>query len=138
MSGRHGKRRVLFIDRDGTLLVEPADEQVDSLEKLELVPDVIPALLQLKEAGYEFVIVSNQDGLGTEAFPQAQFEPPHALVMGLFETQGIRFDEVMICPHLPEQNCECRKPRTGLLTRFLAANDIDLSASAVIGGSIGR
>ena len=125
--------KVLFIDRDGTLIEEPHDNQVDSLDKVRLVRGVIPALLELANHGYRFVMVTNQDGLGTEAFPQAQFEAPHALVMGLFETQGIRFDEVMICPHLPEQNCECRKPRTGLLTRFLAANDIDLSASAVIG-----
>jgi imidazoleglycerol-phosphate dehydratase/histidinol-phosphatase len=125
--------KILFIDRDGTVIHEPEDFQVDRLDKVRLVDDVIRSLQVLRDHGYRFVMVTNQDGLGTEAFPQAQFEAPHALVMGLFETQGIRFDEVMICPHLPEQNCECRKPRTGLLTRFLAANDIDLSASAVIG-----
>ena len=68
------KRRILFIDRDGTLIVEPPDEQVDSLEKLQLVPGVIPALLELRQAGYEFVIVTNQDGLGTEAYPMADYE----------------------------------------------------------------
>ena len=125
--------KILFIDRDGTVIHEPEDFQVDRLDKVRLVDDVIRSLQVLRDHGYRFVMVTNQDGLGTDAFPQAHFDAPHALVMSLFETQGIRFDEVMICPHLPEQNCECRKPRTGLLTRFLAANDIDLSASAVIG-----
>ena len=125
--------KVLFIDRDGTLIHEPGDFQVDRLDKVRLVDEVIPSLRELGNHGYRFVMVSNQDGLGTDAFPQAHFDGPHALVMGLFGTQGIRFDEVFICPHLPDQNCECRKPRTGLLTRFLAANNIDLAASAVIG-----
>jgi imidazoleglycerol-phosphate dehydratase/histidinol-phosphatase len=78
-------------------------------------------------------MITNQDGLGTDAFPQADFDAPHTLMMSLFESQGISFDEVFICPHLPDEQCECRKPRTGLLTRYLAANDIDLSSSAVIG-----
>jgi imidazoleglycerol-phosphate dehydratase/histidinol-phosphatase len=125
--------KILFIDRDGTLIHEPEDFQVDRLDKVRLVDEVIPSLRELANHGYRFVMVSNQDGLGTDAFPQAHFDGPHELVMSLFDTQGIRFDEVFICPHLPGQNCECRKPRTGLLTRFLAANDIDLGASAVIG-----
>lgn len=125
--------KILFIDRDGTLILEPDDFQVDALDKVRLVPDVIPALLDLQAHGYRFVMVTNQDGLGTESFPQADFDGPHTLVMHLFESQGIEFDEVFICPHLPEDSCECRKPRTGLLTRYLAANDIDLDASAVIG-----
>ena len=125
--------RILFIDRDGTLIQEPDDYQVDSLDKVALVDDVIPAMLELKQQGYRFVMVSNQDGLGTEAFPQGDFEAPHALMLNLFASQGIRFDEIFICPHLPDDNCGCRKPRTGLLTGYLAANDIDLVASAVIG-----
>ena len=125
--------KILFIDRDGTLIVEPADFQVDTVDKVRLVDDVIPSLLELAKHGYRFVMVSNQDGLGTDSFPQEQFDAPHALAMSLFESQGIAFDEVFICPHLPADNCECRKPRTGLLTRYLAANTIDLSASAVIG-----
>ncbi|MDH5455162.1 MAG: bifunctional histidinol-phosphatase/imidazoleglycerol-phosphate dehydratase HisB [Gammaproteobacteria bacterium] len=125
--------KVLFIDRDGTLIVEPEDFQVDTLEKVRLVKDVIPALIEIAKHGYRFVMVSNQDGLGTDAFPQEQFEAPHELTMSLFESQGIVFDEVFICPHLPADNCDCRKPRTGLLTRFLAANSINLAASAVIG-----
>ena len=128
--------KTLFIDRDGTLIVEPDDFQVDAVEKVRLVDDVIPALLELARYGYRFVMVSNQDGLGTASFPQDDFDAPHALTMSLFETQGIRFDEVFICPHLPEDLCACRKPRTGLLTRYLAANDIDLTASAVIGDRV--
>jgi len=125
--------KVLFVDRDGTLIEEPEDFQVDSLDKVRLVPGAIPALLELAACGYRFVLVSNQDGLGTESFPQDDFEPAHALVMQIFESQGVSFDEVFVCPHLPEANCECRKPRSGLLTRYLAANDIDVSASAVVG-----
>jgi imidazoleglycerol-phosphate dehydratase/histidinol-phosphatase len=125
--------KVLFIDRDGTLIEEPADEQVDALDKVRLVAGVIPALLELRDHGYRFVMVSNQDGLGTASFPREDFEPAHELTISLFETQGIKFDEVFICPHLPDDGCECRKPRTGLLTKYLAANNIDLAASAVIG-----
>lgn len=125
--------KILFIDRDGTLIVEPDDWQVDAVEKVRLIDDVIPSLLELARHGYRFVMVSNQDGLGTDSFPQADFDAPHALVMSLFESQGVLFDEVFICPHLPAENCECRKPRTGLLTGYLAAHSIDLAASAVVG-----
>jgi len=126
-------KKILFIDRDGTLIHEPDDFQVDALDKVRLVEDVIPSLLEIKDHGYSFVMVSNQDGLGTDAFPQADFDAPQALTMDLFASQGIRFDEVFICPHLPEDQCDCRKPRTGLLTRYLAATAIDLASSAVIG-----
>ena len=125
--------KVLFIDRDGTLIEEPHDNQVDSLEKIRLVPGVIPALLELADHGYRFVMVSNQDGLGTESFPLEQFEACHEHVVALFESQGISFDETFICPHFEEDGCECRKPRTGLLTRFLARNNMDSAKSAVIG-----
>jgi len=125
--------KVLFIDRDGTLIEEPHDFQVDALDKIRLVPGVIPALLELRKHGYRLVMVSNQDGLGAAAFPQADFDACHDHVMNLFSSQGITFDDVFICPHLPADNCECRKPRTGLLTRYLAATDIELGGSAVIG-----
>lgn len=125
--------KILFIDRDGTLIEEPDDFQVDALEKIRLVDDAIPSLLELANHGFRFVMVSNQDGLGSDAFPQAQFDACHTHVLNLFTSQGINFDEIFICPHLPSDNCECRKPRTGLLTKYLAATDIDLAASAVIG-----
>lgn len=126
-------RKILFIDRDGTLIHEPSDFQVDALDKVRLVEAVIPSLLEIKRFGYDFVMVSNQDGLGTDAFPQEDFDGPHALTLDLFASQGVEFDEVFICPHLPEKKCDCRKPRTGLLTKYLAANAIDLASSAVIG-----
>ena len=126
-------KKVLFIDRDGSLIEEPDDFQVDALQKVQLVDGVIPALLELNRHGYRFVMVSNQDGLGTEAFPQHDFDACHAHTLQLFTSQGIHFDEIFICPHLPADNCECRKPRTGLLTKYLAATDIDLAGSAVIG-----
>lgn len=126
-------QKILFIDRDGTLIDEPEDFQIDSLDKLRLTPNVIPALRSLADDGYRFVMVSNQDGLGTESFPRAEFERVQKKVLSLFESQGVRFDEVFICPHRPEDGCDCRKPKAGLLTRYLAATDIDLGASAVIG-----
>ncbi len=125
--------RVLFIDRDGTLVEEPDDFQVDAVDKVRLVTGVIPALLELSAHGYRFVMVSNQDGLGTDSFPEEQFRVPHEHILALFASQGITFDEEFICPHLPEDSCECRKPRTGLLTRYLAETNIDLDHSAVIG-----
>jgi len=125
--------RVLFIDRDGTLIEEPDDYQVDALQKVRLVNGVIPALLELARSDYRFVMVSNQDGLGTDSFPTAHFEVCQDHVLALFGSQGITFDAVYICPHLPDEGCECRKPRAGLLTRFLAETDIDLENSAVIG-----
>jgi len=126
-------KKVLFIDRDGTLIEEPEDFQVDSVAKVRLVGGVIPALLELSQHGYRFVMVSNQDGLGTSSFPQEEFAAAQEHTLQLFTSQGVTFDEIFICPHLPEDNCECRKPRSGLLTRYLAATDIKLSQSAVIG-----
>jgi imidazoleglycerol-phosphate dehydratase/histidinol-phosphatase len=127
------RKKVLFIDRDGTLIEEPTDNQVDALAKIRLVRNVIPALLQLSRSGYCFVMVSNQDGLGTAAFPTARFEECQDFVLQLFASQGITFDEVFICPHLPSDHCDCRKPRTGLLARYLASTELDTARSAVIG-----
>ncbi len=125
--------RILFIDRDGTLIEEPPDEQVDSLAKVRLMPGVIPALVALRDAGYRFVLVSNQDGLGTPSFPEAQFREPQEFLRSLLESQGIRFDAEFFCPHRAEDGCECRKPQTGLLRDYLARRTIDRDASYVIG-----
>ncbi len=125
--------KILFIDRDGTLVEEPDDFQVDALEKIRLVPNVIPALLELAQNGFRFVMVSNQDGLGTASFPEDKFAVCQEQILRLFRSQGVTFDEIFICPHLPVDQCECRKPRSGLLTRYLAATDIKLPLSAVIG-----
>jgi imidazoleglycerol-phosphate dehydratase/histidinol-phosphatase len=125
--------RVLFIDRDGTLVEEPGDEQVDSLAKIRLLPGVIPALLELKAAGYRFVLVSNQDGLGTETFPEPTFHEPQDFIRTLFASQGIDFDAEFFCPHRLADGCDCRKPKTGLLTEYLRDNPIDLEHSYVIG-----
>ena len=125
--------KVLFIDRDGTLVAEPDDHQVDSVEKVQLLCGVIPALLGLERAGYRFVMVSNQDGLGTQSFPQNDFDGAHKHILRLFNSQGIEFDETFICPHFADDNCDCRKPKTGLLTRYLAGTSLDSDASAVIG-----
>jgi len=93
--------RVLFVDRDGVLLEEPADEQVDAYEKFRLVRDCVPALRRLREAGFELVMVSNQDGLGSDAFPQASFDGPQNLLLQVLDSQGIDFREVLVDPHLP-------------------------------------
>lgn len=125
--------KILFVDRDGTLIAEPDDFQVDALGKVRLSPGVIPALRSLMADGYSLVMVSNQDGLGTAAFPREDFEPAQQFILDLFASQGVTFDEIFLCPHLPEDGCECRKPRTGLLTKFLAKQHLDVSRSAVIG-----
>lgn len=126
-------QKYLFIDRDGTLICEPDDEQVDSVEKIRLVPGVIAALQTLSQEGYQFIMVSNQDGLGSTSFPQQDFDGPHQFMLDLFSSQGIEFAQTFICPHLPSDGCACRKPAAGLLSEFLAHHTIDTDNSAVIG-----
>ncbi|MEE4216577.1 MAG: bifunctional histidinol-phosphatase/imidazoleglycerol-phosphate dehydratase HisB [Xanthomonadales bacterium] len=127
------KRRILFIDRDGTLITEPADEQVDSLEKLEFVPGVIPALLKLASAGYEFVIVSNQDGLGTDAYPVEDFEIPQQKMLDILASQGITFSGILIDEHFEHENSPNRKPGIGMVLDYLKSGELDLQDSWVIG-----
>jgi imidazoleglycerol-phosphate dehydratase/histidinol-phosphatase len=126
-------QKILFVDRDGTLIEEPPDEQVDSLSKVSFLPDVFASLQKLVAAGYRLVMVTNQDGLGTASFPREQFEAPQRFVLETLASQGITFDELFICPHKPADNCECRKPKPGHLGDFLQRVSVDLEASAVIG-----
>ena len=123
----------LFIDRDGTLVEEPPDEQVDSLEKVRFMPGVFAALAELVHRGYRLVMVTNQDGLGTGSFPRAAFELPQQFILETLRSQGIEFDAVFVCPHFKSDACGCRKPNTGLVAEYIRATGVDLSASAVVG-----
>lgn len=125
--------RFLFVDRDGTILEEPHDFQVDDFRKMRFVEGVLPALKALKDAGWQLVMVSNQDGLGTASFPTEDFEGPHNLMMQILESQGAKFDEVLICPHMPGEGCACRKPGTGLVKKYLRRGAMDRKNSYVIG-----
>ena len=124
--------RVLFVDRDGTLVEEPADEQVDSLEKVRFLPGVFAALAELQRRGFRLVMVTNQDGLGTGSYPRPTFEAPQQFILDTFASQGIRFEAVFVCPHFSTDGCECRKPKTGLVTDYVRQH-VDLGTSAMVG-----
>ncbi len=127
-------KNILFIDRDGTIIDEPkTDFQIDSLEKLFFEPMVIPALIELRDAGYRFVLVSNQDGLGTESFPEPDFVAPQEKMLAVLESQGITFDDILICPHFEEDNCACRKPKLGLVKHYIDEKRFNPAKSFVIG-----
>ena len=125
--------KVVFLDRDGTIIVEPPDEQVDSLEKLELIPGAIQGLQVLRSHGYNLVIVSNQDNLGTSAYPNKKYDIVQNKLMRLLNGEGIQFKAVLICPHGAKENCGCRKPKTGLVDDFIRKNEVDLLHSFVFG-----
>ncbi|MGB6977167.1 MAG: bifunctional histidinol-phosphatase/imidazoleglycerol-phosphate dehydratase HisB [Gammaproteobacteria bacterium] len=126
-------RKILFIDRDGTLIEEPADNQVDSIPKLHFMSGVITALLEFKKAGYHLVIISNQDGLGSASFPEKSFREAHEFMLRVFQSQGIEFESIRICPHKVNDRCNCRKPEIGLVLDYLARQEIDINHSYVIG-----
>ena len=127
-------RKVLFIDRDGTLVIEPpVNYQLDSLEKLEFYPGVFQGLSRIaKELDYELVMVSNQDGLGTVSFPENTFWPAQNKIIQAFKNEGIEFSEILIDKSFPEENAPTRKPQTGLLQKYIYGN-YDLKNSFVIG-----
>ncbi len=127
-------KKVLFIDRDGTLALEPEDYQLDALEKLVFYPEVFMYLGKIaRELDYELVLVTNQDGLGTDSFPEETFWPTHNFMLKSFENEGIVFDNIFIDKSFPADNAPTRKPRTGLLTQYMDAEKYDLANSYVIG-----
>ena len=126
-------RKILFVDRDGCLIEEPADQQIDSYEKLSLLPGVIGALQRVVSAGYELVMVTNQDGLGTEQFPQAHFDGPHDLLMRILASQGIRFREVLIDRSFHHEGLDTRKPGIGMMRTYLADDGWIRAESAMVG-----
>lgn len=126
-------KKILFIDRDGTLITEPFDQQIDRLDKFALEPAAIPALLRLRDAGWTFVMVTNQDGLGTPSFREEEFRPLQQLLLDILASQGITFEAVRVCPHTAADRCDCRKPKLGLLADYVKATDWSRAASAVIG-----
>ena len=125
--------KVAFVDRDGTLVEEPADEQVDSLAKIRFMPDVFASLRRIQAAGYRIAMVTNQDGLGTASLPQATFDLAHQFILDAFASQGIEFDAVFVCPHFLRDGCACRKPRTGLVDSYVRDHAVELGASCMIG-----
>ena len=127
-------KKVLFIDRDGTLALEPDDYQLDAFDKLMFYPQVFTYLGKIaKELDYTLVMVTNQDGLGTDSFPEETFWPVHKLLLKTFEQEGIIFEEVLIDRSFPKDNAPTRKPRTGMLTKYLNPREYDLANSYVIG-----
>ena len=125
-------KKALFIDRDGTIVIEPpVDYQLDSLEKLEFYPGVFSYLSKIaQELDFELVMVTNQDGLGTDSFPEDTFWPTHNKVLKAFENEGIVFDEILIDRSFPEDMAPTRKPRTGLLNKYIYG-DYDLALSLI-------
>ncbi|OPC38082.1 bifunctional histidinol-phosphatase/imidazoleglycerol-phosphate dehydratase HisB [Elizabethkingia miricola] len=130
-------KKVLFIDRDGTLVLEPEDYQVDSFTKLEFYPEVFQYLSKIaKELDYELVMVTNQDGLGTDVHPEENFWPVHQFIIKALENEDIYFSEVLIDKTFPSENAPTRKPNTGLLTHYINNPEYDLQNSYVIGDRI--
>ncbi len=126
--------RLLFIDRDGTLIEEPADEQIDAFEKLKFTKGVMRNLGFIRsKTDFKFIMVSNQDGLGTDSFPEDTFWPVHNFILQTLEGEGITFDDILIDRHFPEDNSDTRKPATGLVRKYMDNAEYDLANSYVIG-----
>lgn len=126
-------RKIVFVDRDGTLIEEPADEQIDNLAKYRLLPGVAVGLKDLQDAGYEVVMVTNQDALGSAKYPQAAYDLVQAQLLKDLTAGGVTIQDTLLCPHVPADNCECRKPKLGLLENYLADATIDWPNCAVVG-----
>lgn len=126
-------QKVVFVDRDGTIIEEPSDFQIDSFEKMKFVEGVIPALRALKLAGFRLVLVTNQNGLGTASFPKKDFVGPERLMEQILASSGAGLDEILVCPHMPEDHCKCRKPETGLVKEWLKPGRLDKAHSCMIG-----
>ncbi|WGK94147.1 MULTISPECIES: bifunctional histidinol-phosphatase/imidazoleglycerol-phosphate dehydratase HisB [Flavobacterium] len=130
-------KKVLFIDRDGTIVIEPADFQLDSLDKLEFYPKVFQYLAKIaNELDYELAMVTNQDGLGTDSFPEDTFWPTQNFILRAFENEGVLFDDIFIDRSFPADNAPTRKPRTGMLTKYIDNPKYDLANSFVLGDRI--
>lgn len=128
------KERLLFIDRDGTIIEEPEDEQIDSFAKLKFTRGVFGSMAFIRQhLDFKFVMVSNQDGLGTDSFPEDTFWPVHNFILQTLESEGVTFDDIKIDRHFPEDNSPMRKPGTGMLTEYMDKEKYDLANSYVIG-----
>lgn len=129
-----------FIDRDGTLIYEPTMKetkpgnipyQIDNLAKLKIIPGVIDGLKKLQKLKYKLIMISNQDDLGSKNYPQSKFDKVQNRLLKIIENNSIKFTDILICPHLPSDNCKCRKPKIGLLQNII--KNIDKETSLVIG-----
>ena len=127
-------KKILFIDRDGTIVLEPEGYQLDSLEKLEFYPKAFQYLAKIaNELDYELAMVTNQDGLGTDSFPEDTFWPTQNFILRAFENEGVLFDDIFVDRSFPEDNAPTRKPRTGMLTKYINNPNYDLANSFVLG-----
>jgi imidazoleglycerol-phosphate dehydratase/histidinol-phosphatase len=126
------QNRILFVAATELSSGTP-DEQVDATEKLRFMPGVFDAMRQARAAGFRLVMVTNQDGLGSASFPQADFDAPHQFMLDVFSSQGVEFEAGFVCPHRKTDGCDCRKPKTKLVEGFVREQNVDLAGSAMVG-----
>ncbi|EKD76498.1 MAG: imidazole glycerol-phosphate dehydratase/histidinol phosphatase [uncultured bacterium] len=125
---------IAFLDRDGALIFEPTDTfQIDRPDLLKILDGVVAGLQWLQQKGYRLVLVTNQNGLGTAAFPYKNFAVPHEQFLATLAAAGVKFERIFICPHLPTENCDCRKPNTALVDAWLAQQTYDRAQSFMYG-----